>query len=522
MTEDARIAELERANGVLRHEVDALHAVCEQLKGQVAWFQRQLFGEKSEKRLDVDETVQTSLFVNLGVPEVALPPSADVQTITYSRRPKVRSEDTVLPAGLRFTEGALIAEIQMDDPAVDALPDDQKERIGEKVTWRLSQRPSSYILLKIIRPVYKVQPSGEIVCAENPPAVFPGCAADVSVLAGLLIDKGLYHLPLYRQHQRMLDGGVILSRQTPINWSGRALDLLTPIVAAMGRHLVQTNTHLAMDEIPIKAGRVSPGKMKQAYLWPIYGEHDEVVFHYASSRAHAHVETFLKGFTGTLLSDGYSAYTAYSAKHSSVTHALCWAHARRYFEQAEAADATASGEALTLIGALYAHEQVIRERQLTAEAKRDYRTTHSEPIVHAFFRWCDAQLLRPELTPKHPLMTALKYAQARRAGLKVFLSDPEVPLDTNHLERSIRPIPMGRRNWLFCWSELGARHIAVLQSLLVTCRLQGMDPYTYLVDVLQRVSTHPDKDVLELSPRIWKTKFGDDPLRSIADLVDTS
>lgn len=147
---------------------------------------------------------------------------------------------------------------------------------------------------------------------------------------------------------------------------------------------------------------------------------------------------------------------------------------------------------------------------------------HSEPIVHAFFRWCDAQLLRPELTPKRPLMTALKYAQARRAGLKVFLSDPEVPLDTNHLERSIRPIPMGRRNWLFCWSELGARHIAVLQSLLVTCRLQGVDPYTYLVDVLQRVSTHPDKDVLELSPRIWKTKFGDDPLRSIADLVDTS
>ena len=104
----------------------------------------------------------------------------------------------------------------------------------------------------------------------------------------------------------------------------------------------------------------------------------------------------------------------------------------------------------------------------------------------------------------------------------MFLSDPEVPLDTNHLERSIRPIPLGKKNWLICWPELGAKHIAVLQSLLVTCRLQGVDPYTYFVDVLQRVSTHPDKDILDLSPRIWKTKFGDDPLRSIVDLVDTS
>ena len=448
MIEATRIAELESANRTLRHEVDALHALCEQLKGQVAWFQRQVFGEKSEKRRDFDESVQASLFADLGVPEVALPPAADLQTITYTRRPKVRSEDTVLPAGLRFTEDALIAEIQMDDPAVDALPDDQKERIGEKVTWRLSQRPSSYLLLKIIRPVYKIQPSGEIACAPTPPAIFPGCVADVSVLAGLLIDKGLYHLPLYRQHQRMIDGGVILSRQTPINWSGRALDLLAPIVTAMGRDLVRTNTHLAMDETPVKAGRLSPGKMKQAYLWPIYGEHDEVVFHYAASREHAHVETFLKGFTGTLLSDGYSAYTAYAAKHANVTHALCWAHARRYFERAEAQDTQACREALMLIGALYAHEQVIREQQLTGETKRDYRTTHSEPIVHAFFRWCDAQVLRPELTPKHPMMIALKYVQARRTGLKVFLSDPEVPLDTNHLERSLRPIPMGKKNWM--------------------------------------------------------------------------
>ena len=172
-----------------------------------------------------------------------------------------------------------------------------------------------------------------------------------------------------------------------------------------------------------------------------------------------------------------------------------------------------------MIGALYRHEQIIRDKQLMGEAKRDYRTNHSEPVVHAFWVWCDAQLTRTDLQPKHPMTKALHYVRERRSGLQVFLSDPEVPIDTNHLERAIRAIPMGRRNWLFCWSELGAKQIAVLQSLLVTCRLQGVDPYTYLVDVLERVSVYPDKDILDLTPRRWKEMFAHDPFRSIVDFV---
>ena len=183
----------------------------------LAWFQHQVFGEKSEKRLEIDETIQPSLLAGLGVPDVALPPARPEETVTYARRPKVRTAETVLPAGLRFTDDAVIEELQLDDPAFEAIPEDQKERIGEKVTYRLAQRPSSYSILKLIRPVYRLKASGEILCAETPPAVFPGCTADVSVLAGLMINKGRYHLPIYRQHQRMTDGGLILSRQTPLN-----------------------------------------------------------------------------------------------------------------------------------------------------------------------------------------------------------------------------------------------------------------------------------------------------------------
>jgi hypothetical protein len=121
------------------------------------------------------------------------------------------------------------------------------------------------------------------------------------------------------------------------------------------------------------------------------------------------------------------------------------------------------------------------------------------------------------LLPKAPLTKALKYAMARVASLQVFLSDPAVAIDTNHIERCIRPIPMGRRNWLFCWTEVGAEKVGVIQSLMSTCRLQGVDPYVYLVDVLQRISVHPASRVIELTPRVWKEKFADQPMVSDLD-----
>ena len=255
--------------------------------------------------------------------------------------------------------------------------------------------------------------------------------------------------------------------------------------------------------------------MRQAYFWPIYAEDDEVVFHYAPSRAHEHVVRFLGShFNGTLLSDGYDAYARYAEKNSAVTHAGCWAHSRRHFEQAREAEPHATSEALALIGRLYQHEQEIRDRQLLGEQKLAYRTQYSEPVVRAFWCWCEAQCSRGDLLPSNPLSKALTYARARRTQLKVFLSDPEVPIDTNHLERALRAIPMGKKNWLFCWTELGAKQVGIIQSLIVTCRLHGIDVYTYLVDVLQRVSIHPAKDVIDLTPRVWKTKFSHAPMKS--------
>ncbi len=219
-------------------------------------------------------------------------------------------------------------------------------------------------------------------------------------------------------------------------------------------------------------------------------------------------------FTGTLLSDGYDAYARYAEQHEAVTHAECWSHCRRYFERAKDAEPAAATEALALIAALYRQEKVIRTKSLTDDNKLRYRTRRSEPLVQTFWRWCDDQCHRADLLPSNPLSKALQYAMARRVSLQVFLADRDVPIDTNHLERGIRPIAMGRRSWLFCWIELGAEQVALIQSLLVTCTLQGVDPYTYLVDVLQRISDHPASLVIDLTPRVWKEKFAENPLRS--------
>ena len=134
-----------------------------------------------------------------------------------------------------------------------------------------------------------------------------------------------------------------------------------------------------------------------------------------------------------------------------------------------------------------------------------------------FFDWCHKERQRPELTKTNPLSKALAYAENHQASLRVFLDDPDVQMDTNHLERLLRCIPMGRKNYLFSWTETGAEHIAIIQSLLVSCRLQDIDPYKYLVDVLQRVSLHPARQIDELIPRNWKERFGKNPLKAPLD-----
>jgi transposase len=501
----------------LQTENEALKEQLQSLKVQLDWFKRQLFGERSEKRLLIDPAIQADLLASLGNATNAPPLLPEKQTISYERR-KPRADGCINDQGLRFDATVPVEIIRMPLPAALAdVPVDQQSLISEKISYRLAQRPGSYVILKYIRPVVQRNDTQELISTPAPASVLEKSIADVSFLAGMLVDKFVYHLPLYRQHQRLLQSGITLSRTTLGNLASRAIDLLEPIYTAQFRHIRQSRV-IAMDETPIKAGRKKKGKLRQAYFWPIYGEADEIAFSYSSSRAARQVREVLgDDFKGTLISDGYEAYDNYARHHPLMTHAQCWAHTRRYFEKAKDAEPGAAAEALALIGTLYRHEEAIRDKGLVAADKFRYRTKYSEPVVTAFRTWCEEQCRRHDLLPSNPLTKALKYAMARTEQLKVFLSDPEVPIDTNHLERALRPIPMGRRNWLFCWTELGAKQVGIIQSLLVTCKLHGIHPHTYLVDVLQRISQHPASEVLELTPRLWKERFAGNPLRSDLD-----
>lgn len=482
------------------------------LRNRVQWFEKQLFGQKSEKR-HIDNPQQISL---LGEPPSPTPSEGEKETITYQRgkAKKQRPDGCVNDSGLRFNDQVPVELIQVTPPELTGPDADQYEVIATKTVYRLAQRPASYVVLQYERPVLKRKGQDKPEPSPAPTNVLDQSIADVSLLVGLLVDKFLYHLPLYRQHQRLLEAGVTLSRATLTNITKRAIELLRPIVEAQLENVLRSKV-LAMDETPIKAGKANKGKLNQAWFWPLYGDQHEVVFTFSASRGRQHIEAILNSqFQGTLLSDGYAAYARYAETNEGVTHAQCWTHTRRQFVEAENQEPQAVAEALALIGKLYQIESELQEQKISGDKKRELRLLHSKPAVDALYQWCETQLQRSDLTPKNPLTQALKYTLSREQALRTFLEDPDVPVDTNHLERTLRPIPMGRKNWLFCWTEIGAEHVGIIQSLISTCKLHGLNPYTYLTDALLRISEHPASRVAELTPRLWKERFADKPLRS--------
>jgi transposase len=488
------------------------------LQRQVDWFKRQLFGRKSEQRLREPDPDQLSLAGMLTTPIApADQPPPPTETVTASqRRFRFTGADVADESELRFESTVPVQAIVLTKPEVTDLPPEAYEVIGEKGTSRLAQRPGAYVILKYRRPVIKRKETEVVSCPPAPPAVFEKSFADVRVLVGLLSDKCVYPLPLYRQHQRLRQAGIRLSRSALTQWGQRTAELVEPIYYALLSSILQSGV-LTMDETGVKAGRREKGKLHTGYFWPLYGDQDAVAFPFAASRAQAVVREALGKFCGVLLTDGYIVYERFALKGESLVPAQCWSHTRRQFVDAARAEPRLVAEALDHIEGCYRAEAYIREHGWAAEAKLAHRGEHTKPLVEDFLAWLKQTVVTEVLLPSNPFGQAARYALEREAALKVFLADPAVPRDTHPREREIRPIALGRKNWWFCWTEVGARHVGLSPSLLASCRLQGVDPSVYLVDVLQRVDPHPALEVHLLPPRLWKQHFADHPLRSDLD-----
>lgn len=495
-------------------EIVALLVSRQELQQQLDWFKRQLFGTKSDRRILPENTRQLTLGESVRPHDDTVPVPA---TTVREHTRKKRKTSSVDEGRLRFDPSVPVEEIVVPNAEVKGSEDDYY-LVGEKITDRLAQRPGSYVVLRYIRKVYKQKKSGEFSCSPAPASVLDKSFADVSFLSGLLIEKYRYHLPYYRQHQRLAAAGVTIGRSTLTYFAQRVAELLDPICTAQLTSILSSKV-VTMDETPIRAGRGSKGKMKKGYFWPVYGDKDEIVFPFSPSRGADLVEEVLGGYRGVLLTDGYRVYDRYAEKINDLVHAQCWSHTRRYFVEAEPVEPTLAGRVLDLIASLYDHEKEIRKRRLADKKKQLYRAEHCKPVVDEIFSWLGETMQKHLLLPSSPFTKAGNYALDREDSLRVFLEYPNVPVDTNHLEREIRPIAVGRKNWLFCWTELGAHDTGVIQSLLATCRLQGVNPYVYLVDVLQRISSHPARDVAHLTPRLWKEHFVDNPMRSDLDRI---
>lgn len=505
----------------LKSENDRLAARNAELAAQVKWFQNQLFGQKSERR--IPEVSSEQLF--LGQQFQKETEAAETETVKEHKRKKRKAQSHDGDNEKLFFDPDVVPveEIEIANPEVEGLGEDEYEVISQKVSYRLAQRPGVYVILKYIRNVIKKHNPKEnekkISCPPLPFEVFEKSHADVSFLAGLLVDKFQYHLPLYRQHQRLQAAGIDVSRAWLTQLVHREGDLLKPIVKEVLKSIRMCRVKL-IDETPIKAGRKKKGKMRTAYFWPVMGG-KEIVFLYFSSREHRHVFEALGAKPdddSVIVSDGYDAYRQY-AKATGTLNAQDWTHSRREFVKAEDEEPKRAEAALNMIRQLYRIETEIKKQELEGEEKLLYRLLHSKPLVEKFFAWVEQQLKDTTLLPSNSLRKALNYVNTRKNALELFLFDPEIPLHTNDIENALRVLPLGRKNWLFCWTEVGAEYVGIFQSLIVTCKMNGIDPYTYLVDVLQRVADHPKSEIHQLTPVNWKTHFADKPRRSLIDTI---
>ena len=378
-------------------------------------------------------------------------------------------------------------------------------RIGEDRSEKLDIIPAQLRVLVVRRPKYACRTCEEVVVQSPAPArLIEGGLPTEATVSQVLVSKYADHLPLYRQAQIYARQGITLDRSTLADWVGRAAWLLRPVHERLLARL-KTSTKLFADETTAPVLDPGRGRTKVGQLWA-YARDDRpwggtdppgVAYVYAPDRKAERPIIHLAGFTGILQVDGYAGYRAL-AKVGAVQLAFCWAHVRRHFyELAVPGPGPIASEALRRIAELYAVETECRGR--SADERRALRQEKSRPILEALEPWLKAKL--GLISQKTKLADAIRYALSRWEGLTRFVDDGRIEIDSNTVERSIRPIALNRKNALFAGSDGGGEHWAVIASLIETCKLCGIEPQTYLADVITKiVNSHPNSKLDDLLP----------------------
>ena len=405
-----------------------------------------------------------------------------------------------LPAGL--PRKRVVHDVAPEDRA---CPECGVERrpIGEEVREQLEYVPASLIVLEHVRPKYACRGcAAHVVIAGRLPEPIEKGLPGTGLLAHVAVSKYLDHLPLYRLEGIFKRHGVELSRSTMCDWMATCASLLDPVVAAMARRILASKV-IGTDDTPVTVQDHGGKGTKTGRLWAYLGDRDNrfVVYDYTPDRSGDGPERFLKGYrAGYLQSDAYSGYNGLHSR--GVIEVGCWAHARRKFYDARTSDPERAHAAIAWIGRLYEVESDAKERKLDDATRHALRQERSRPLLESFGEWLTAEA--PGVLPKSPLGEAISYTRSNWTALSRYLDAGFLSIDNNATENALRPIALGRRNWLFCGSDRGGRTAATLMSLTASCKALGVEPFAYLRDVLDRVSTHPNSRIEELLPDRWK------------------
>lgn len=473
------------------------------LSAEIARLRKMIFGVKVERFIPAEGVTasELQLALDLQAETVAHCKLTGAKKIEYIRtsievKPKAHPGRMKLPEHLR--REVILLKPQGD---VSGL-----RRMGEDVTEVLDYIPAELYVKQYIRPKYVAPLSqGEttILMAALPGRILEKCMAGEGLLAQLVVDKYLDHLPIHRQLQRYLGMGVNIAQSTSNDWMRMVLNQLAALYQAHKRITLAT-AYLGADETPIKVlDEDKKGTTHRGYYWVYHNSEQKLVlFDYRSGRGREGPDDILKDFQGYLQTDGYSAYEDFD-RRPGITLMHCMAHARRKFHEALPNDPERAGHALACFQQLYNIERRIKQESMSPEAVVELRRQEAMPILQSMQAWMEAQY--PKLVvKKSPIAQAMSYFMPRFEKLCIYTQDARLHIDNNLVENAIRPVALGRKNYLFAGSHEAAQRAAMIYSLLATCKLHQIDPYYWLKDVLENIHRYTTSNIENLLPQNWR------------------
>jgi len=470
-----------------------------QLRQELDQLKKLIFGARQE-RFVANGADPAQLAMGLESEVVVATSLVKAKKIEYTRSEAILTN----PATSHQGRMKLPEHLERKEILVDVAHPEGSRQIGQEITEELEYQPGKLYVNCFVRPKYVSPDNQTILIAPMPERPLPKTIAGPGLLAQILIDKYVDHLPLHRQQQRFSREKINIPYSTITDWVSNTCKLITPLYEALAQEVLASD-YLHADETPIKVlDKDKKGETHRGYFWVYHNSlQGLVLFDYQPGRGREGPSELLKDFKGHLQTDGYAAYNIFDHQ-KDVTLLHCMAHARRKFVEAQLNDAGRAEYALSQFQLLYAIERRAADQELSHEQVLQLRQQEAVPILETLGKWMQQAYI--EVLPKSAIGKALAYSIERWRQLMIYTTDGKLNIDNNPVENAIRPVAVGRKNYLFAGSHEAAQRSAMLYSLLGTCKLHDINPFTWLKKVLRIIPTHPINKIQELLPYNWKNK----------------